>query len=153
MSKSTTAENTSAFAVLVKVSPKIKSFDFWTTNMMKFSQKKVYLRATFTKVSRATNRGGMPFPPQGMKCQNKEINAGLRMKFFPLVKYFYLRRKKFGKFVLVFWNIYFLFGRKTFHSFWKKNETVPTVKNREIDCPWSQKFKKLVFSLRREKSI
>ena len=48
--------------------------------MMKFSQKKFYLRVTFTKVSRATNRGGMPFPPQGMKCQNDAKNAGLREK-------------------------------------------------------------------------
>ena len=60
MDKSTTAENLDAFADLVKVSPKIKSVDFITTNMMKFPRKKFYLCATFTKDSQATNwAGGM----------------------------------------------------------------------------------------------
>ena len=48
---------------LVKVSPNITSFVFWTTNLMKFSQKICYLRATFTKVSRATSRGVCTYPP------------------------------------------------------------------------------------------
>ena len=51
MSKSTTAENSDGFADLVKVLPNFTSFNFWTTNTIKFSQKKFYLHTTVINVS------------------------------------------------------------------------------------------------------
>ena len=55
MLKSTTAENSGVFADLVKVSTKVKSFDVRTTNIIKCSQKKFGVHATFinapTKIS------------------------------------------------------------------------------------------------------
>ena len=82
MNKLTTAEIPGTFADQVKVSPNLKSFDFWTTNTMKFSQKKFHLRTAFINVSLKKNWGGAAAPPQAMKCQNDEINAELGTDFW-----------------------------------------------------------------------
>ena len=60
MSKSTTADIITAFADLVKVSRKITSFDFWTTNMMKFLQKIFFLRTTPLNAQFMKFEGGGP---------------------------------------------------------------------------------------------
>jgi len=73
MSKWTTAKNINGFADLVKVSTKIISFDFGTTNMMKLPHKKFYLSTTILSARSKIHRGGAYRPPpRTFKCQ---INA------------------------------------------------------------------------------
>ena len=82
ISKSTTAKNMIAFADLVKVSRKIISFYFWTTNMMKLPHKKFYLSTTVLSDPFVKFVGEGLYPPRTFKCQ---INA-----IFPFVPFDFL---------------------------------------------------------------
>ena len=67
MNKLTTAEIPGTFADQVKVSPNLKSFDFWTTNTMKFSQKNSSAHDIYKCLSHEKPTG----PPVGAPPSNE----------------------------------------------------------------------------------